>query len=159
MAKKRLPGSIIIPERKSKAGRKSINGVSLQEIDLREIEILAIADMSKADIALHMGITVDYLNKLSKVYPEIDEAYHLGRSKKKKRVLEKLDDKIESGDMKAIQLWLERRGGDEWKDNKVITNLNVTVSKEHRLAAIEAARQGTVVDGDYTDITPEEWNK
>lgn len=159
MAKKRLPGSIIIPERKSKAGRKSINGVSLQEIDLREIEILAIADMTKSDIALHMGITVDYLNKLSKVYPEIDEAYHLGRSKKKKRVLEKLDDKIESGDMKAIQLWLERRGGDEWKDNKVITNLNVTVSKEHRLAAIEAARQGTVVDGDYTDITPEEWNK
>ena len=158
MAKKRLPGSIIIPERKSNAGRKSINGVSLKEIDLREIELLAIADMTKTDIALHMGITIDYLNKLSKVYPEIDEAYHLGRSKKKKRVLEKLDDKIESGDMKAIQLWLERRGGDEWKDNKVITNLNVTVSKEHRLAAIEAARQGTVVDGDYTDITPEEWN-
>lgn len=159
MAKKRLPGSIIIPERKSKAGRKSINGVSLQEIDLREIELLAIADMTKSDIALHMGITVDYLNKLSKVYPEIDEAYHLGRSKKKKRVLKKLDDKIEAGDMKAIQLWLERRGGDEWKDNKIITNLNVTISKEHRLAAIEAARQGTVVDGDCTDITPEEWNK
>lgn len=131
------------------------------DIDLRQIEVLAMSDLTKKEIALEMGISEKYWFKLAKEYTEIDQAFELGRMKKKKRVLNALEDKIDGGDMKAITFWLERKGGEEWKENKNV-NVNVTVSKEHRLAAIESARQAiadnSIVDGDYKDITPEEWN-
>lgn len=151
MLAKKLPAVIIRPAT-GKPGREPM------DLDLARIENLAHADLNKKEIAIQLGIEPKYWFKLAKDYPEIDQAFSIGRTKKKKKVLDKLDEKIEEGDLKAVTYWLDRMGGEDFKPQKNDVNIIMPVSKEHRLAAIESARQAMTVDATYKDITPEEWD-
>lgn len=128
------------------------------DIDLERIEQLASSDLSKKEISVQLGYNAMHWFVLVKQYPEMEEAFARGRTKKKKKVLDKLDEKIEEGDLKAVTYWLDRMGGEDFKPAKADVTVNIAVSKEHRLAAIESARQATAIDATYKDITPEEWD-
>ena len=80
----------------------------------RMVEAMSAYGIPQDDIAL--VIQVDR-NTLAKYYRhELDEA----TAKANAKVAERLYDRAINGDVKAMMFWLERRGGDAWKNKPVV---------------------------------------
>jgi len=80
----------------------------------RMVEAMSAYGIPQDDIAL--VIQVDR-NTLAKHYRhELDEA----TAKANAKVAERLYDRAMDGDVKAMMFWLERRGGDAWRNKPVV---------------------------------------
>ena len=80
----------------------------------RMVEAMSAYGIPQDDIAL--VIQVDR-NTLAKYYRrELDEA----TAKANAKVAERLYDRAINGDVKAMMFWLERRGGDAWRNKPVV---------------------------------------
>ena len=84
-------------------------------VDQRKmVEAMSAYGIPQDDISLVVGID---RNTLAKYYrQELDQA----SAKANAKVAERLYDRAINGDVKAMMFWLERRGGDAWKNKPVV---------------------------------------
>lgn len=78
------------------------------------VEAMSAYGIPQDDISLVVGID---RNTLAKYYrQELDQA----SAKANAKVAERLYDRAINGDVKAMMFWLERRGGDAWKNKPIV---------------------------------------
>lgn len=78
------------------------------------VEAMSAYGIPQDDISAVVGID---RNTLAKYYrQELDQA----SAKANAKVAERLYDRAINGDVKAMMFWLERRGGDAWKNKPVV---------------------------------------
>tara|TARA_R100000808_G_C2124663_1_gene135122 strand:- start:571 stop:924 length:354 start_codon:yes stop_codon:yes gene_type:complete len=83
--------------------------------NIKTVQAMAAYGIPHNEIAAVLGIN---RTTLTKYY---DEELKISLAQANARIAEKLYHKADAGDVKAMMFWLERRGGDAWKNKPVVT--------------------------------------
>lgn len=99
------------PATKMRKKRHGKNGMVFTAAILNEIRILSARGFKTKDFANYLGFSESGFRKAKAREPKIEEAILRGRGQGMAFVTEKLGDQIESGNMKAIEMYLKEIGG------------------------------------------------
>ena len=94
-------------------------------VDIKKIEELASKMLTKEQIALSLGFSVDTLVRYELEDKEITKAIAKGMAKSVGKVANKLFETAMAGNVTAMIFLLKTRGGDEWKEKH---DVNLTAS-------------------------------
>lgn len=88
------------------------------EIDLAKVEALASRLLTKEQIAISLGISVDTLYSRQREDPDFQDAIKRGREKGVATVANKLVESAIEGNTTAQIFILKTHGGQDWKDKQ-----------------------------------------
>ena len=122
-----------------KRGRKRIN------IDYDKLEHLASLNMGIMDICRSLGISWDTFDRNRKRKADFEDAFQRGRTKGLETATSKLMEKIQDGELQAIQFYLKSADRDTWAEKtEVHHNLN--------LANVLQDANARIIEGKYEKI-------
>lgn len=99
-------------------GGKAKGAGLFNSLNLKHIEKMAEAGMSRAQIGDYYGVTGQRIGQLIREHPELDEAFSRGLSKGIEKASGKLMELIESGNLIATIFYLKAQAG--WKEAQYV---------------------------------------
>jgi hypothetical protein len=90
----------------------------IETLDLDHIKAMAAQGMSRQQIGSFYGVTGQWIGKLVKKHPELEEAFNAGLAQGINRASNKLMELIESGNIVAILFYLKCQAG--WVEQQYV---------------------------------------
>jgi len=90
----------------------------IETLDLEAIKAMAAQGMSRQQIGSYYGVTGQWIGKLIKKHPELEEAFNAGLAQGINRASNKLMELIEAGNIVAILFYLKCQAG--WMEQQYV---------------------------------------
>lgn len=90
----------------------------IETIDLDAIKAMAAQGMSRQQIGSYYGVTGQWIGKLIKKHPELEEAFNAGLAQGINRASNKLMELIDAGNIVAILFYLKCQAG--WMEQQYV---------------------------------------
>lgn len=95
------------------------NKVRIEDVNLKQVEIIASLGLTDEEIAVILGISPRTLNYWKK-NPAFKNALKRGKLKADFQITKSLYEKAKAGDTTAIIFWLKNRRPDLWRDRQQV---------------------------------------
>ena len=90
----------------------------IETLDLEALKQMAAQGMSRQQIGSYYGVTGQWIGKLIKKHPELEEAFNAGLAQGINRASNKLMELIEAGNIVAILFYLKCQAG--WMEQQYV---------------------------------------